>query len=593
MEKYTPGVEVQSKAVSHILATFSHYSELLQTYRSKWYDLFRATYVFENFGRQGSGHSQIFFPKCYEQVEKVHARITGANPKFVLSSNIPIHPQSPETDMVAVQNFNQMALNYFWKMGNCQERFENWAKLGLIYNIGFAKVKFEQQVFKRQEKELKKNKRGEQVEQITEIEEVVNEYPSFEVPDIFDVYFDPRVEQVNDMMAIIQNEDQVKLRDLLKREDIYFNLDKLNTVSGEFSHEDDNYKMNKFSEQGVPYITDNKLEQYVTLRHYYGYFSDPEKEEDARCYYMVLAGDSVLIRMEEIDFIPFEKFSPTSIPNQTIGMGIVEPVRLMQDAYNLTRNQRFENVSMVINRMWLIKHGTGIDPRRLQSKAGQVIFTKDIDGIQPLATPDVTASSYQEANAINSEIQQALGTIDATQASSSESFTNTATGERIRWSEYNSRFRSIKRALERALGRLGEKMLMMTGKKATQNPLVQDPVTEQFFEVAKTNFDSVTDFFSVSVLADSTEFDSIDNKRENDIAFLQMAITMQSQGVPIDMVKIWNKVAKNFGENGMEYISQQPQQPQGGKQLPEEAAERAIGSPSPEEQLTEELTQMK
>lgn len=579
-----PSQAIQDRAVAHVNQVFSNFSTLLTGYRTTWQRLFRATYVFET-DRKGAGKSQIFFPKCYEQVEKIHARITGNDPRFALNLHSPVNPSNPEMDMWAAMNYAQLGLNYFWKMGNCQEKLEDLAKQGLIYNIAWARVDFEQKLFRRTGEEVLPNGETREVE----IEEILSEFPTFDVPDIFDVYFDPRIRHVADMQAIIERKDQVLKEELLSRPDLYFNLAQVEKLfTPEFTSTSDNFKQNKLSQQGIS-LVDAGAAENLSLTDYYGYFAEKEGGEPS-LYRLTLVGDSVLVRMEELKFIPFECFVPTNIPNQTVGKGVVEPVKALQDAYNLTRNQRFENVSLVMNRMWILKQGSGVDPRRLVSVAGNVILAKDPEGIMPLVTPDVTASAYNEALAINTEIQAALGTIDASQDSGAQSFSNTATGEKIRWAEYNARFKAIKRSLERALSRIGEKMLMMVAERATINPKVADPVTKQFYEVAKEAFNSVSDFYSVSVVADSTSYDTLENRRDNELAFLQMAVTLKSQGVPVDVSKLWHDIALEFGKVPNDYLMAAPEQPQGGPSIPQKTVEAAQGVPSPEDQLNEQLT---
>ncbi len=210
--------------------------------------------------------------------------------------------------------------------------------------------------------------------------------------------------------------------------------------------------------------------------------------------------------------------------------------------------------------MWLMKAGASIDPRKLVSRAGNIIMTKDMAALAPVPTPDVTNSAFSEAQSINTEIQTTLGTIDTTQDSSDNGFTNLATGQKIRWNEFNTRFKGMKKNLEETLERLGEKMLMIISERATQNPRIFDEKTQKFYEVAKTAFDSFSDFYSISVLADSTATDSIDNKREEVLAFGQLAIAYRAQGVPIDMSKVWMDIVESFpGKNPTEYIPPPPQ----------------------------------
>lgn len=591
-----PSKIIQDAALEKVTNTFTKYRDLLSWYRESWLNLFRATYIFET-DRKEKGQSQIFFPKCYEQIKKIAPRLTGNKPKFVIGVNVPINADDPSADVIANAEANQASLNYFWKLGRCQAKLRSWAKGGLLNGVMFAKVDFVQKTKKTKNVQKVLNELGEEIERTIEKEEILMEYPTFTVPDIFDLYFDPRIEFVDDYEAIIECQERVRKSDILKMKDKYFNLDLIKDLSGA-SSDDEGKKDNKFSIQGIP-VSDNKDgDCYLTLKTYYGYFAEPNEQgeqdiEDEELYKITTVADHHVIGYETIKAIPFEKFVPEEIPNQGIGKGVIEPIKKLQDAYNLTRNQRFENISLVINRMWLMKAGAGIDPRKLVSRAGNVIPVKDVDGLIPVPTQDVTQSAFEESNSLNSEIQTTLGTIDTTQDSSNNGFTNLATGQKIRWNEYNVNFKAIKENLEEALERLGEKMLMMVSERASMNPLIQDEKTKEFYEVAKTAYDSFSDFYTVSVLADSTASDSIENKRDDTLAFGQLAIAYKAQGVNIAMDKVWNEIVESFpGKNPMNYIAPPQMAPQapGGAPPSQAVIDQAKIQPTPDDALNQSLT---
>jgi hypothetical protein len=274
-----------------------------------------------------------------------------------------------------------------------------------------------------------------------------------------------------------------------------------------------------------------------------------------------------------------------------VGVGAVAPIYDIQKAYNLTRNQRFENVTMIMNRMWLLKQGAGVDPRRLRSFPGNVIPVRDMDGVQPLPTPDITASSYNETDALNTEMQTILGTIDTTQASGSNGFTNLATGQKIRWNEFNARYKSMKENLEDFMSALGRKMLMMVAAKASINPKIYDKETRKFYELAKDAFDSFDDFYSIRVKADSTSFDSIENARDEALAKSQILLSYAERGVNIDLKKALTDILNTFpGTMSDEYILPTPPAQQEGGPLPKGVVEQAKPQLSPDQQLNQSLT---
>jgi hypothetical protein len=587
-----PSQEVQSKVIAYVAQKFSDYDTLLSFHRTKWQELYKATYIFET-ERNKPGQSTIFIPKCFEQVEKVAPRIFGNKPKFVIGLASPINYQSPEANMALMSQAAQKGLNYFWKVGGGQKKARIWVKSGLVYGVSWAKATIERKTAKRKEEQVIE-KNGELIVREVETETIISEYPTFVPIDIFDIYFDPRIQDECDRDAIIENVDQVRIQDLKLQKDIYFNLGELDALGGDaYSLDGSQDKLQRFQMHGIPNANEKTTDK-INIKNYYGYFSETDKPEDAKIIFATIAENSVVIRYEEIDFIPFEKFIPTDIPGIGVGVGLVEPIKKIQDGYNLTRNQRMENVSLVLNRMWLMKQGGGIDPRRLRSQAGNVIAVKDMADIQPLATPDVTASSYNETQALNTEIQTTLGTIDTSQEAGQNGFTNLATGQKIRWNEFNVRFKAIKENFEEALAKLGEKLLRVVGKHATQNPLIQDEYTGIFYEIAKQAFDSPQDFYNVSVIADSTAYDSTENQRDQALALGQLAIAYKAQGINVNMEKIFEDILRSFPSiNPQEYLlPPAPEQPQQNapNSIPQSTIDQAKVQPTPEDALNNQLT---
>lgn len=600
--------DVQEKLVNHVTDVFSYYSSLLVNYRALWNQLFKATYVFQ-FDRKREGGSKLFFPKAFPEVENLAPKLTKATPKFVLNLNTPSNPDNPEANMEGFQASNQLYLNYAWKMTGCDKKYRTVAKSGIVAGIACAKTDFVQKTRK-----VKKQVTDPVTGTTTAYEEetVISEFPSFKPVNILDIYFDPRIDNVDEMPAVIENVDQVRIADLYANKELYFNLDKIKDQPHQLFAGDDGKKQARFNEQGIVYSpSDTSLEKdFLNYKIYYGYFSETGNPEDAKMVKATILNKSVVIGYQEIDFIPHEFFIPLEIPHQLPGVGVVEPITQLQDAYNLTRNQRFENISLILNRMWMIKRGSMINPKQLNSRAGGVIIVDDMANIQAVPTQDVTSSSFNEASSINTEIQQVNSSIDTTQDSGSNGFTNLATGQRIRYAEMSRRAGAIKTNLEEFLAKLGQKMLMDSAKKLTKNPQVYDQLTRQFFEIATDAFDSFGDFFTVSVLVNSTVNDSLENQRDEALAKGQLSIAYKNQGVNIDMTKVYSEIMETFpGTNPQSYILPTQPNPQnpgenvpatqigqteqtGAAPLSDNVVQQVKGQPDFQTQLDQNLSQL-
>ena len=99
---------------------------------------------------------------------------------------------------------------------------------------------------------------------------------------------------------------------------------------------------------------------------------------------------------------PFSRAVYIDVPGSIYGMGIMEMLEQIQDDLNEGANQRKDNVSLILNRMFAILEKAIVSPKDLVSRPGGGIRIKSTStddvrkGIMWLDTPDVTKSSYQE-----------------------------------------------------------------------------------------------------------------------------------------------------------------------------------------------------
>lgn len=587
----------KDRLISKITDKYSEFHTLLEQPRQKMLSQFEDTFVFQF--KRGSGRSSLCFPKMYEYLQRIAPRLVAANPKWVVNPKVPKRKEDEvatiqtKESMFELARGSQLYLNYIWELGRCRAKLDEWSISGLVMDIGWACVDFIQkkEKIKESETEVELDEDGNEIETIveTEVEKIVLEYPTFQALDSLNVFFDPRVCNVDDMRAVIVFDDNVTVASLMENEELYYKeaIKELEGCGGG-SSADNSKETTKFTIQGIPDVGDQN--ESVSVKYYFGYFCLDEGEDGKPDYdseklvFATLVNDSILLECKELPFMPLEMFSPARVPKQAIGMGALRPIHDLHKAYNLVRNQRFDNVNLVINRMWKMKQGAGIDPRKLNSKPGNVIALKDMDAIEPLTTPDVTNSSYKEAQELDIDMQTATGTISTADTQGEGGFVNTATGQKIRWNEFNARFNYYKDNLEDALARLGAKMLMLTGERATMNPVIADSVSKKFYEIAKDYFNDFQDYFEVGILADSTTYDSVANQRDEAIAKANISKEYKALGVPIDLTRNYIDIMQSFpGSNPQEYLMEEQPAPEPlpqGKPIPEMTQPDVIGPPS-------------
>jgi len=107
--------------------------------------------------------------------------------------------------------------------------------------------------------------------------------------------------------------------------------------------------------------------------------------------------------------LPFIMARYVPVQHELYGIGIPEIAESLQEELNDVRNQRMDNVNLIINRMFIANKYADIDFDSLVSYPGNVILASDVNAIKDLTTPDVTQSAYKEEEIIKSDIDTATG----------------------------------------------------------------------------------------------------------------------------------------------------------------------------------------
>ncbi len=106
---------------------------------------------------------------------------------------------------------------------------------------------------------------------------------------------------------------------------------------------------------------------------------------------------------------PFVVESYEPLPNEFYGMSAVELIADLQEETNTHRNQRVDNVSLVLNKMFLVKRSVDIDESDLISRPGGIVYVDSFDDIKEFQMSDVTGSSYNEEQLVKLDMENTLG----------------------------------------------------------------------------------------------------------------------------------------------------------------------------------------
>lgn len=243
------------------------------------------------------------------------------------------------------------------------------------------------------------------------VERVLADDPYVTLIPLLDFFFDPSGTTIDECRYCMHRyyED---LHELKSKSDlsggIYRNLDKLeNTESptGTLASSD------MLNEIGLGGGAGNNKQKGIEI---WEYWTDD--------WVVKVANQKVVIYSEMNPYFhmkkPFAKWVDTSVPNEFYGIGEVESIESLQNELNTTRNQRIDNVSFVLNKMWKVRRGTNLDTTQLVSRPAGFIEVDEMDDVEEIKFTDVTGSSYQEESVIKMDIDRTTGVHDTERGSS-------------------------------------------------------------------------------------------------------------------------------------------------------------------------------
>lgn len=102
---------------------------------------------------------------------------------------------------------------------------------------------------------------------------------------------------------------------------------------------------------------------------------------------------------------PFVKIVAFPQEKEFPGMSMVQILQSLQEELNTTRNQRIDNVSLILNKVFGYNQNADIDPNDIKSKAGHAIPMNHKNDVWEFDVTDVTSSAYQEEQIIKQDIQ--------------------------------------------------------------------------------------------------------------------------------------------------------------------------------------------
>ena len=542
--------EVQKTEVVELVTTrftkSSQFQKPLFTNFNEFYRLYRSII---NAAKQSyKGRAKLFIPYIWSTIETIMPRMVGAKPKI---EAIPREIEDTENARSTSQ-----VLDYQWDIMDMKKKIKLWVKQALLYGVGVIKLTWS---FK------------------GEFGNVVQDQPDAEVVDLFDFYIDPDATTTDNAEYIIHR---------VERNIEALKANKNYTVFKELVEDvkDDSYKIQRDSITGLSKPKDSDKKK-VELLEYWGLYDIKGTGVDEECL-ITLANRKHILRAipnpYEHKRKPFIVLFDTQIPNEFWAVGEVEPLKSLQYELNDIRNQRMDNVTLILNRMWKVKKGANIDEDELVSQAGAVVHTDDMAGLETIDTPDVTASAYNEETLVKSDMQQASGITDYTKGQGSGAVrgqsgmgNETATGIMLLQEAGNARFRYKLDNLEDSLKDFGNQLIALNQQYLDKKMTIRIVGKEGGVKWIDVSPDNIKGRYDIAVEAGSTQPMNKSMRRAEARELLATVAPYAELGAN---VKYFLKyLLSTYDLTDTEEAFNQPMQEENG--VPEEVAEKG-GGPS-------------
>lgn len=414
--------------------------------KQKWddfYDLYRG--VLDS-TTKSMWQANIFVPYAFSTIETIVPRLVAGRPQ------IDVMPREEgDTDYARVQNY---LVDYQWDQCDMDKLLPDIVRQMLIYGTSVVKVYWDKNVETVEEEIEIDTDFPELGSQKVEVEKTTKNQPVVEMVDLYDFFWDPKGFDIDscgwvahrtyrsyDYLIKMQKQGLYKNVNLLEK-------DKTRPFKGETDKITRTTALGTTDPQSVS--GDSDKEANIELIEYW---------EDNRV--VTIANRTVVIRDDKNPFAhgkkPFVRFVDQSVPKEFCGIGELEPIETLQKELNDMRNQRMDNASLILNRMWLVQNGANVDEDELVSDVGGVIHTDKIEGVQALYPPEIPNSSYREETLIKADIQQTTGITDYTKGVASDALANeTATGISMMQEAGNARIKLKMMNIEMGIREIGE-----------------------------------------------------------------------------------------------------------------------------------------
>lgn len=409
-------MDKQNKIVDQYIKKFTSWEAWRKPFEDVWDEIYRL-YMNSKDKRKTPTRSNITVPVAFQIIEAAVPKIVNTifASQIEFFEVIPTNPEDQEFAQVI-----QLLLSYQLAQADFFVKFMDFTKQLLMYGTSYFKVYWK---VKRQWVWERKPVREENFSilgfkmgsRITGWEEeksykVIEKRPEIDVIDILDIFPDPEARNEKEGQGIFIR-SWMNINDVKQMGKGQFPV-YANTDSPDIKPDKASYSASRNQRLAARGASDPSVADadQIEILEYWGQYDldeDGIKEE----VYLVFANRKVLLKAEPNPFHhqkrPILRTVLFPIPMEWYGMGLIEPVISNIHELWTLRRQRIDNINMIINRMWKVNSIADVDLDTLVSVPNGIVITDDMNAVEPLETPNVTADAYNEAGIVQSDIENA------------------------------------------------------------------------------------------------------------------------------------------------------------------------------------------
>lgn len=417
---------------AELLSRFTYAESWRRQYDRKaveWYKLFvgwREPLPDENRGR-----SNLHIPRTFEQLDAIRARLVKSF--FSVKPYLEFNPVPRDGTPVEVATLNaekakvaSALVDYQLDKNQIKSKFFDFVTSMLIFPAGIMSVgwKYEQRTVAVPVPQLTNLLEVAYENAPPEYENVWQEFPEkvwddneLQVVDYFDFWPDPRGRCIDTCRFVFQ-------REWMTQEQLLDRLAMLEEAGFGQAFPIDWDKVHESSQQSEG--RDERM-QAVGLSPATGdgVWGDDQSRKVGRMYEVLHYWEddkyALIVNRVELAYEgrspywkhgrkPYVVASYNPLPNEFYGLSAVQIIEHLQHELNTSRNQRIDNASFVLNRMWLVRRGADIDESELVSRPHGVIRVDNVEqDVRELRMSDISSSAFANDVETKQDMENALG----------------------------------------------------------------------------------------------------------------------------------------------------------------------------------------